>query len=230
MKRIIPCLLALYLIACNNSTASGPEGDTNGKLYLRTYMWTGMYGSSLDISWIYFGNDGTIVRNPVHGANPVQFSKEKAGNTKNTGTWKEEGDKILISWSDGRADEWSMEKKSGEYSILDGGIATRQEALPADYKLEGQYAALSVLPNVSNSQTLVFRKDGSFSMNNTGTVTTADVSGVAAGDRSGNYTITGNTLTLKFNDGEEKKSVITIWDMDGEKNLVINTRYFPQEK
>jgi hypothetical protein len=39
-----------------------------------------------------------------------------------------------------------------------------------------------------------------------------------------------NTLTMKFPDGKVEKSVITIWDMDVKKNLVINSSYYPQGK
>lgn len=225
-------LLAMLVVtACNNaqSNTNTPEA-AKGTLYLRTYMWTGAYGTSLDISWLYFGNDGVIVRNPKHGVDPLDPAKENADNAKNTGTWKIEGNKILVSWSDGKQASWSFEKKNGSMTIIDGGIVTVQSGMPAGYRLEGKYAALSVLPNVSNSQTLVFKKDGTFSMNNTGAVTTSDVSGIAPSDKEGKYTITGNTLTLTFGNGNVKKSVITIWDTGDEKNLVINTRYFPQSK
>lgn len=225
-------LLAMFVVtACNDAQSSNTAPDASkGTLYLRTYMWTGAYGSNLDISWLYFSNDGVLVRNPKHGVDPLDAAKEKADNAKNTGTWKIEGNKILVSWSDGKQASWSFEKKNGVMSIIDGGIVTVQSGMPAGYRLEGKYAALSVLPNVSNSQTLVFKKDGTFSMNSTGTVTTSDVSSIASSDNEGKYTITGNTLTLTFGNGDVKKSVITIWDMGDEKNLVINTRYFPQSK
>ena len=221
----------LVMTACDNAQSSAitPEAS-KGTLYLRTYMWTGAYGTSLDISWLYLGNDGVIVRNPKHGVDPLDVAKEKADNAKNTGTWNMEGNKILVSWSDGKQMSWSFEKEKGVVSSIDGGIVTVQSGMPAGYRLEGKYAALSVLPNVSNSQTIVFKNDGTFSMNSTGTVTTSDVSGVASSDKEGKYTITGNTLTLTFGNGEIKKSVITIWDTGNEKNLVINTRYFPQSK
>lgn len=230
--RLFSLLLAMFVVtACNDAQSSAftPEAS-KGTLYLRTYMWTGAYGSNLDISWLYFSNDGVLVRNPKHGVDPLDPAKEKADNAKNTGTWKIEGNKILVSWSDGKQASWSFEKEKGVMSIIDGGIVTVQSGMPADYRLEGKYAALTVLPNVSNSQTLVFKKDGTFSMNSTGAIATSDVSSVASSDKEGKYTITGNTLTLTFGNGEVKKSVITIWDMGDEKNLVINTRYFPQSK
>lgn len=188
-----------------------------------------MYGSSLDISWLYFGDDGQIVRNPKHGVNPVQWDKEKTDNAANTGTWKQEGEKIVLHWLNGKTASWTYEKEGGHFSIIDGGISTIQDAMPDGYPLEGKFAALTVLPNVSNSNTIWFTKDGRFTLNKTGTVTTPDVAKAVSGDQSGKYSINGNTLTLQFEDGKETRSVIAIWESDGEKNLVINTRYFPQE-
>ena len=141
-----------------------------------------------------------------------------------------EGDNLKITWSDGKTATWSTEKEKGKYSIIDGGITTIQDAMPKNYRIEGQYAASVVLPNVASTQTLVFKKDGTFTHNGYGTVTTPDVTGESESNRQGTYDITGNTLTLKYNNGETKKSVIAIWDMDGEKNLVINSSYYPQEK
>ena len=222
-------IAALMLVGCGqvNSTETAKN---NGKLYLRTYMWTGMYGSNLDISWIYLSDDGKIVRNPVHGVNPVDWAKEKTDNAKNTGTYTEKDGKLQISWGDGKTANWSIEREKGKVTIIDGGIVSEPDAMPANYRIDGKYAASTVLPNVANSQTLVFQKDGTFSMSNLGTVTTPDVAKAVQDDKAGTYDISGNTLTFKFANGEVKKSVICIWDMDGEKNLVINGRYYPQEK
>lgn len=231
MKRLASLAFIFAIaISCNNITAEqGPATKRKGKLYLRTYMWTGMYGTSLDISWLYFGDDGTLIRNPVAGVDPVDLPREQKENSKNTGTWKIQGDKITVQWLNGKSDSWSFDKKDGSFSTIDGGITTEQEPLPAGYTLEGKFSALSVLPNVSNSNTLVFSRDGKFALNKTGTVTTPDVTGISSSDQAGTYQISGNTLTMTFDNGDVKKSVVTVWEMDGKENIVINTRYFPKE-
>jgi hypothetical protein len=61
--------------------------DANGKLYFRTFMWTGTYGSTLEMTWIYMGNNGSIVRNPKNGVNPVNFAAELANNSDNVGKY-----------------------------------------------------------------------------------------------------------------------------------------------
>jgi hypothetical protein len=229
LMKMIRLFVLLLFISCNNSDSTTANAS-NGHLYLRTYMWTGMYGTSLDISWIFLGRDGQIVRNPQHGTEPVQWEEEKKDNAKNTGTYTEKNGKLEISWADGKTSSWSIEREGSKITGIDGGIVSEPDRMPAGYRLDGQYAASTVLPNVANTQTLVLKKDGSFTMNSLGTVTTPDVASSAETNKKGNYDISGNTLTLKFDNGEVKKSVICVWDMDGQKNLVINTRYFPQEK
>ncbi|HEX6915124.1 MAG TPA: hypothetical protein VF145_07770, partial [Chitinophagaceae bacterium] len=231
-------LAALPLVSCQTSAnnadepsaeATGAVAAASGDLYLRTYMWTGMYGTSLDISWIYMDKNGNIVKNPKHGVNPVDWLKEKQDNAKNTGTYKVAGNKINITWNDGKTASWSVEKKDGKYSAIDGGITTIQKGMPANYRIEGKYASSIVLPNVAATTTLVFKKDGTFTSSNYGTVTTPDVTGSSEKSKTGTYDITGNTLTMKFPDGKVEKSVITIWDDGDKKNLVINGGYYPQE-
>ena len=237
MKRLLSLTALALLFACNGSEQVSAAAESEqlppkvtGDLYLRTYMWTGMYGTSLDISWIYMDKSGKIVKNPKHGVNPVDWTKEKKDNPKNTGTYKVQGNKLAITWSDGSTASWSLEKKAGKYSIIDGGITTVQTGMPKNYRIEGQYSSSVVLPNVAATSTLVFSKDGTLTSSNYGTVTTPDVTGESTKSNKGTYDISGNTLTMKFPDGKVEKSVIAIWDMDGEKNLVINSKYYPQEK
>lgn len=236
MKQMLAITALALLFACNGSgeaTAADTEEmapKVTGDLYLRTYMWTGMYGTSLDISWIYMDNNGRIVKNPKHGVNPVDWTKEKKDNPKLTGTYKVQGNKLAITWSDGKTESWSIEKKGGKYSIIDGGITTKQTGMPKNYRIEGQYSSSVILPNVAATSTLVFSKDGTFTSSSYGTVTTPDVTGESTKSNKGTYDITGNTLTMKFPDGKIEKSVIAIWDMDGQQNLVINSKYYPQEK
>jgi hypothetical protein len=234
MKRILSLtILVALLVSCNNSNSyvAGQESPaaSKGDLYLRTFMWTGMYGSSLEISWIWL-YDGKIVKNPRHGVNPVDWEKEKQDNANNTGTYTMNGDKMNITWSDGKTASWGIGKKEGEITEIDGGIATQQDAMPAGYRLDGKYAASVVLPNVSSSHTIVFKKDGTFSSDRFGSVSTPETSKTSQSAEAGTYDISGNTLTMKFSNGQVEKSVIAIWKEEDETNLVINSSYYPQEK
>lgn len=204
---------------------------TAGKLYLRTYG--RVYGSrySLDINWVFLGADGTIVYDPVSGADPIDYKTEEQNNGNKIGKYQITGKKMLITWRNGKKVEWSIDTKGSELTSMDGGIVTRQDRMPAGYRLAGQYASSAVMPNVAATRTFVFSKDGTFTLNTLGTVTVPEVAGQKEWDTQGTYAITGNTLTLSFANGVKKKSLICIWDMgDGTKNLVINNSYFPQEK
>lgn len=204
---------------------------TAGKLCLRTFG--RVYGSryTLDINWVFLGADGTIVYDPVGGADPIDYKTEEQNNPGKIGKYQIAGKKMLITWRNGKKEEWSIETKGGDLTAMDGGIVTRQDRMPAGYRFSGQYSSLAVMPNVAGSRTFVFSKDGTFTLNTLGTVTTADVTGQKEWDSKGMYTISGNTLTLAFANGQVKKSIICIWDMgEGTKNLVINNSYFPQEK
>jgi hypothetical protein len=204
---------------------------TTGKLYLRTFgrVYGGRY--SLDINWVFLGADGTIVYDPVSGVDPIDYKTEERHNSNKIGKYKLAGKKMFITWRNGKKEEWGIETKGAELTVLDGGIVTRQARMPAAYRLDGQFAASAVMPNLGSVRTFVFSKDGSFTLNTLGTVTTPDVAAQKEWDQKGTYFITGNTLTLQFASGEKKKSLICIWDMgDGTKSLVINGSYFPQEK
>ncbi len=222
----------------NNSVAKKEEAvvkqsysGTTGKLYLRTFGRVIGSRYSLDINWIFLGADGTIVYDPKNGVDPINYKSEEQNNGSNIGKYQVVGKKMIITWRNGKKAEWSLESKGGDFSTINGGIVSRQDRLPANYRISGQYAASAVMPNVASVRTFVFSKDGTFTHNSLGTVTTPDVTGQKEWNQKGIYTITGNTLTLNFADGTIKKAVVCIWDMgDGTNSLVINGSYFPQEK
>ena len=204
--------------------------NTNGKLYFRTFMWSGSYGSSLEMSWFFFGNNGMLVRNPVNGVNPINFAAELENNKDNVGNYKLAGKKMIINWQNGKSTEWSIETKGSELTAIDGGVVSSPDPMPANYRLSGQYAASAVLPNVSSVHTLVFSKDGTFTLNKQGTINTENVSALSKLDSKGTYKISGNTLWLNFENGVKQVAVIYIWDEgEGKKLLIINTSSYPQE-
>ena len=226
MKRTALFLTLLIWAALAVNVGFAESGKSTGNLYMRTAM----SGSSLNISWIYLGNDGVIVKNPVAGANPIDLAKEKAKNAANTGTYTLQGDKLHIKWSNGKTAQWRVEKAGNKLKGMDGGIVTQPAAMPAGYKLEGNYASSAVAPNVSNSSTFTFKKDGTFQLKSSGTVTTSEVASMASSQNSSTYNIAGNTLTLKMADGTVEKSLINILDFAGDKYLIINQKRYPLAK
>ncbi len=168
-------------------------------------MRTSMYGSSLNISWIYLGNDGVIVVDPVAGANPIDLTKEEAKNASNTGTYTKQGDKLIIKWSYGKKAEWRVDKEGNKIKVLDGDIVTQPVPMPANYKLEGSYSASEVVPNASSVNTFHFKNDSTLELRRSGAVDTPGSSATPKDQRTRKYSITGNTLTLKMASGTMEK-------------------------
>lgn len=217
---------AVMLFSCKST---GGSAGRDGKLYMRTVMWSGTYGSSTEISWIYLGDDGTIVYNPKHGVDPINMQEEKKDNAAYTGTYKIEGNKINVTWSNGKAESWTLEKDGSKYSAINGGLVSEPEALPNNYKLEGKFSAGGVLPNVASSSDLVFKNDGTFTLSDLVTVSTEGGGASANNLNAGKYEINGNTLVLNFNNGTKEISPITKWE-SGKRFLVIGPNSYPEEK
>ena len=215
-----------------NIQASSNTGKSTskGKLYFRTMMWTSQYGMSLELKWIFLGDDGTMVINPKNGVNPIDYPAELKNNADNVYTYKIAGNKLHITGQNGKMSTWGLEYRNSEISAMDAGIVTRPKAMPANYKLSGQYAASAVFPNVSSVHTLVFNNDGTFSLNKQGAISTRDVSALSKTASKGTYRISGNTLWLNFDNGHTEISTIYIWEQGGGKrHLVIDQSSFPQE-
>jgi hypothetical protein len=232
MKKLL-CIVCFAIVFCSCTSKQGANNadvtDSRGKLYLRTLMWTGSYGSSLDISWLYLSDDGNIVVNPKYGVNPVYMNAEKLNN-ETAGRYKIEGDELKVTWLNGKTEDWKLERSNGDYSAINGGLVSQPQALPANYKLTGKFSAGGVLPNVSASSILVFNGDGKFTVSNLGTVSTAETGGSSASQHNGTYKINGNTLSLTFADGKTEVSPICQWDIGGKRHLIIGTSSYPEEK
>lgn len=211
-------------------TANKITAATNGKIYFRTISWYSPYGSTLELKWIFLGDNGTVVVNPKNGVNPVNYAAELKNNAANVGKYHIAGKKLNITWGNGKTVSWGLDFRDGDISVMDAGLVTRPKPMPANYKLSGQYAAGAVLPNVASFQTMVFSKDGTFKLNKAGYVSTADVSGTSTSDSKGTYKISGNTLWLNFDNGDVQKSVLYIMEYpDGKRRLIINQSSFAQE-
>lgn len=230
-SNLLLLIILLTFLSCttvdgSGSAESGNKQVSKGKLFLKTIM----YGTSLDISWIYMGSDGLILVNPKHGVDPINVPAETKDNLANVGTYAISGDEIKIKWKNGKSENWSFEKTDGQYSSLDGGVVTQPKALPANYKLKGIYSAGAVTANLSASSTIIFSPDGKFTEGRRGTVVTENESSMSSDQRIGTYSISGNTLKLKYTNGETYIAVIALWKLLDDKNqLIINSSSYPEQ-
>jgi hypothetical protein len=203
----------------NNSRKENPDGT----LYLQSYIVGG-----LSIGWLWLGDDGSFVKNPVSGANPIDLAAEKEGNAANTGTYTKNGDVISVTYLNGKTEDWKMEYLDGRLNTIDGWFATAQEGLPDNYKLNGNFTGNFKIGYVSKQQTYSFSNDGTLQLTGMATVNVDGAGGTATGDpQKGTYTISGNTLRINMNNGDQSVALIGV--IPGDKpSIIINYTMFMQ--
>jgi len=205
-----------------DKTDNGKE-NPKGSLYLLSNIVGG-----LSIEWLWLGADGNFVKNPVRGANPIDLAAEKEGNAANTGTYTKNGDVISVTYQSGKTEDWKMEYLDGRLNTIDGWFAAEQEELPANYKLNGNFTGNFKIGYVNKQQTYNFSNDGTLQLTGMATVNVEGAGGTATGDaQKGTYTITGNTLRINMNNGDQSVALIGV--IPGEKpSIIINYTMFMQ--
>lgn len=216
---LLPAVLLISLIACSQSGSKtkkiASEKTTatqspNGRLYLRSIMY--ITTGKVDISWYYLDDDGTLVKNPKNGVQPVNIKAEKLNNSNNTGSYKITGSKIEIKWATGDVSVLPLKFKNGDISEMDVmGTMVRQKGLPEDFALNGSFKGFN------NGGAYIFETDASFarSLYEDG----------AQVEKSGTFSVKGNNLVLTFSDGSKEQCLIARLDED----LVINTSFYTLE-
>ncbi len=215
-------LIAFMLIFLALATVHGQSG-----LYMRTQMW----GSSLDISWLFFTNDKKLVRNPVFGVNPIQYAKELAANPSNVATYSLAGTKMTVKWGDGKTQTVNVEFKGLDLSAFDGGLCSRPVPFKFSFFPNLTYYGFANAGSVSRSITLFLGKDGKFRDSRLGAISgSGNVSGAAASTASdaGTYTIKGNSIYFKYNSGKEWIAVAQPYDL-GYNDIIINDQRYKQQ-
>ncbi len=174
-------------------------------LYLRT---TYAFGN-LSLSTIYVGADYQIALDPRGGVDPFDFAAAAKDANQKVGTFKIEGQKIVVTWTGGKIEKLDVEFDKGAFSAFDGGLTTKADAYSKDQTLVGQFAGSAQTANVSSSLTIQFAKDGTYSLSRLGGVRgTPGNNGVAQSAETGKYQLTGNTLTMTSAAGKATKHTV----------------------
>ena len=206
----------------NNDVRVSLDKVAKGKLYLRHIRW--LTNGNTSLNWYFLADNGTIVVDPVHGANPVNLFAERMDNMKNVGTYALTKNLLKVQWVNGTTSEVGVEYKNGEIISIDAmSIVMRQYGVPAGFKLNGTYSGVLSAGGVSSGRTFKFSVNGTFSLQNTGYVSNSATNAMSTNSNAGKYTISGNTLIINFDDGKVEKSTIAIWD----NRLVINSTSLP---
>lgn len=200
--------------------AGAKAGLQGAWLRVETFYWNGSL--SLNNHGWFFTKDGRFSRAPRGGFDFKAFPTAERAN-KTDGVYWIIGDKITLQWANGsKATEYAFARKGDE--IILGGIgATPVTGFKRGWRLDGEYEGGASFGGgaVANSNTLVFRQDGTFarsaigSIRSTGTDTT--VSAGSQSESAGTYAFDGYTLTLAYADGTAgAHTVFAFGDEDGE--------------
>lgn len=217
MKFLLTLLCITTLLSCNDTTGK----KSGGTLYVESSIVGG-----LRISWLWLGDDGTFVRNPVNGVDPVNYALEKTTNAAQTGHYTKQDNKLSATYENGRTETWAMEYDGNRLNTIDGLFVGQAEEMPDNYPLSGSYAANTFYGQVANVSTFNFTPDGKFTLQGEGFVSTEDAGANAKSATGGTYKVSGNTLQLNFNNGQSTRSVIGIYKSGNSNFLIINQSFF----
>ena len=222
MKYFSLFCISILLLSCSTNASTETEvAPSKGTLYLQSYIVGG-----LRIGWLWLGDDGTFVRDPKFGVDPVNTAMEKEHNAASAGTYTKNGKIIAVTYYSGKKENWAMEYDNGKLNTIDGWFVEAQKGLPANYKLEGKFSANFHIGYVSKQQTYTFNNDGTLTLTGQATVNTGVGGGTAtAGAEKGTYVIKGNTMTIKMANGDN--SIAVIGFLPGTKPaIIINNAMF----
>lgn len=199
-----------------------PAKPTNAKTpiegaYFELVMYSYPYSSYSYISW-FFTKNGRFSQAPVGGINLRELSnRAKANNYE--GVYWIEGNELVMVWADGRK-PWRLSNFKGLQVLPIGAGATRQSPFPRGWRFDGSYegGASAGGGTVSSSNTLNFKRDGTYTRgsvtNVSSTGRTTEVSGGATGSAAGTYQFDEYTLTLREKGTEKKYTIFSYGTKD----------------
>lgn len=201
-KSIVPLLgfMAVILLPSGADAAEFAPG-----LYLRT---TYAFGN-LSLNTIYVGPGNKIAIDPKNGIDSFDFDAAAKASPSQVGTFKIEGNKIIVTWAAGKKETLPVEFESGKLSAYDGGLVSKADAYPRDAKLAATFGGSGQTKNVSGARTIAFTADGKYTMSMLGGIRgVPGKPGVAEKTVQGTYKLSGNTLILTASSGEVSKHTV----------------------
>lgn len=168
-------------------SAGGRSGVRDG-VYLRTqFFGTQLYTSTYQIR----GN--RIAENPRKVLGPSEFTGALAAKV---GTWRIEGDRMIVRW-EGEPREFSNSfSKSGNCPNFMGGVTCPVATFRNRERVTGTFkgtASAGGGGNVFSSTRLQLNADGTYVLTRTGSVVTRDTSAGSRGVEQGRYELSANS-------------------------------------
>ena len=177
------------------------------------------------IYWLYLGDDGTFVKDPKFGVDPINYNLEKINNSANLGTYIKTNNSINVKYLNGKSEKWNIEYLNGKINTIDGLYSSMQSSLPGNFKLNGSFSGSLFTENVASLQTYIFKNDGTVTIKGLGAIRNNVTNATAKSTTTGTYTISGNTLHIHLTSKPEMVAVIGF--LPGDKpSIIINDQIF----
>lgn len=199
-------------VACPAGAKAGLEGAF---LRVESFFFSGSL--TLNNQGWFFTKDGRFSKSPAGG---FSFQDFKPGGASDGTYWIADG-QITLAWADGSEPSvYDFESKGGE--LRWGGLgSTRVEGFPKGWRFDGEYEGGASIGGgaLMASNTIVFRRDGTFGRSSVASFRAESdrsvVSGGSTGEAAGTYEFDGFTLTLKNHGGEAQAfTVFAFGDKD----------------
>ena len=208
------------LSSTSDDIADEVTNEIAGELYLRTVYNSG--SGSLNISWIFLGTDGTIIRNPFYGVNPIQKDKEIANDGQSVGVYTKTATGFDIKWADGSDQSLNAQFKNGKLSGFDGGVCTNAKSYATKSFPNETYTNSGVTLTLSSDNTFSWKT----SMYDSNSRTYQETI------KTGTYELQANTL--KFIGSEDfiynnRHFTVQPYDMGTTVDLILGTSHFKRK-
>ena len=190
----------------------GFKGDRPVGLYFMTRFWSGT--GTLEKQVWYFTPDGTAYRDLDTG-----FSDADLAAHSDRGTIEVDGDKMVITWADGKTSEGSFER-DGRTFTWDMGIFNPVKPFEDGDVLVGAWEGGESLSSGGNyaavSKSLTFSGDGTFRWSSVsflrGTTERTEVAGGSEDGTTGTWEADGYSLVLRDASGTEYRRIAFPYD------------------
>lgn len=206
--------------AAPQETFPWPERPAGAKaglegVFLRVESWFFNGRASINNQGWFFTKDGRVAKDPKGGFDAQAFSRAATARKTDGVYWIEDG-KLFLCWANKTKIEEHKFARKGDDLEIGGLFASRvpgfKKGWRADVSFEGGATSSGGGSFAASSNTLSFRRDGTFGRTAIGSVsvTTSDgtrgSSSTSASD--GTYEFDGYTLTLKHADGREERFTV----------------------
>ena len=181
----------------------------------------------LEKSCWYFAPDGAFYENLTTGFSPEDLAAHKGPR----GTFKAEGGKLEVTWSDGKSDKSDLEIVPGGFNWNTGAFLPIERPANAN-SIAGAYEGGSSFGAEGNSvmvsKSLILDANGSYTLSGISTLSaTSDGTQARAGgeaSESGRWQLDGFNLRLVSNDGSTKQ--VIAFPFDDQANKASPERIF----